>query len=59
MNNNEPLEFLLDCAEDELAKTEDLIVSLINQLYQAQRNKRRLQHAITGLNYDIENQASA
>ena len=57
--NEEPLETLLDEHEDELARTEDLIVSLIHNLYNAQRKKRRLQHSIAGLNYDIENQASA
>lgn len=57
--NNEPLEFQLDCREDDLAILEDEISDLIFKLYNAQRNKRRLEHMIAGLKYDIENQASA
>lgn len=51
---DEPLEFLLDCAEDDLARQETLIGDLIYQLYHAQRTKKRLEHSIAALKFDIE-----
>lgn len=49
----EPLEFQLDCAEDDLSLTNDKIRDLIYELYEAQRLKRRLEHLIAGLKYEI------
>jgi len=39
--NEEPLELQLDCAEDKLALQEDLISSIIVDLYTANMEKQR------------------
>ena len=49
----EPLEFQLDCAEDDLSLTNDKIRDLIYELYKAQKRKRRIEHLIASLEFEI------